>query len=408
MSERAWRLFAPLPAVVLVSAVMVLALNMGVRQTGGLFLEPMTQDLGISWTSFAFAIAMQNLILGAMTPVFGVLADRYGAGRMLALGGILYAIGLLIMALGASEFSLHLGAGVFIGIGVSACGYPMVLSAVARAFSERRRSLALGLAATGGSIGQFLLLPFTQVSIGEIGWSDTLIVLAAFSILIVPLAAMLTGKPEAKSGETAFGGIRAAIGQAGRHRGYQLLTSGFFVCGFHVAFIATHLPAYINTLEFDPLVGATALSLIGFFNILGGLLAGYLGGRHRKKYLLSGIYLARAVVIAVFLVAPKTEVAVWIFGASLGVLWLATVPLTSGLVGDIFGARYMATLFGFVMFSHQIGAFFGAWFGGLSHDLTGSYTAVWVMAIVLGLLAAFLHWPISDKPVAAPATLAQA
>jgi predicted MFS family arabinose efflux permease len=408
MSVRSWRLVAPLPVVVLVSAVMVLALNMGVRQTGGLFLEPMTQDLGISWTSFAFAIAMQNLILGAMTPIMSVLADRYGAGRMLVLGGVFYAIGLLIMALGASEFSLHLGASVFIGIGVSACGYPMVLSAVARAFSERRRSLALGLAATGGSIGQFLLLPFTQVTIGEIGWSNTLIVLAAFSFLIVPLAALLTGKPEAKSGETAFGGIRAAIGQAGRHRGYQLLTSGFFVCGFHVAFIATHLPAYINTLEFDPLVGATALSLIGGFNIIGGLLAGYLGGRHRKKYLLSGIYLARAVVIAIFLVAPKTEIAVWMFGASLGILWLATVPLTSGLVGDIFGARYMATLFGFVMFSHQIGAFFGAWFGGLSYDLTGSYTAVWVMAIVLGLIAAVLHWPISDQPVAEPATLAQA
>ncbi len=400
MSERSWRI----PALVLLSAVVVLALNMGVRQTGGLFLEPMTQDLGISWSSFAFAIAVQNLLLGAMTPVFGVLADRYGAGRLLVLGGVLYGLGLLIMGLGHSEFSLHLGAGVFIGIGVSACGYPMVLSAVARAFSERRRSLALGLAATGGSVGQFLLLPFTQVTIGEIGWSSTLIVLAALAFLIVPLAAMLTGKPEAQAGETAFGGIRAAIRQAGRHRGYQLLTSGFFVCGFHVAFIATHLPAYINTLEFDPMVGATALSLIGGFNIIGGLLAGYLGGRYRKKYLLSGIYLARAVTITLFLIGPKTELAVWLFGASFGILWLATVPLTSGLVSDVFGARYMATLFGFVMFSHQIGAFFGAWFGGLSYDLTGSYTAVWVIAIVLGLLAAVLHWPIADRPVAESAT----
>ncbi len=404
MSERSWRLLAPLaapvPAVVLVSAMLVLALNMGLRQTGGLFLEPMTRDLGISWTSFALAIAIQNLLWGFMTPVVSVLADRYGAGRFLVLGGVIYALGLLIMGLGRSEFSLHLGAGVFIGIGVSACGFPMVLSAVARAFSERRRSLALGVAATGGSVGQFLLLPFTQVTIGEIGWSSTLIVLAALALLIVPLAAVLTGKPEAKAGASAFGGIRAAIGQAGRHRGYQLLTCGFFVCGFHVAFIATHLPAYINTLEFDPLVGATALSLIGGFNIIGGLLAGYLGGRYRKKYLLSGIYLARAFVITLFLVAPKTELTVWLFGASLGILWLATVPLTSGLVGDVFGARYMATLFGFVMFSHQIGAFFGAWLGGLSYDLTGSYTAVWVMAIALGLLAAVLHWPISDRPVA--------
>lgn len=395
-SQPFWRL----PALVLISAMVVLGLNMGVRQTGGLFLEPMTLDLGISRTSFAFAIAIQNLLWGFMTPAVGVLADRYGSGRLLVLGGVLYSIGLLIMGLGQSEFSLHLGAGVFIGLGVSACGFPLVLSAVARAFSERRRSLALGVAATGGSVGQFLLLPFTQVTIGEIGWSSTLIVLAVLAALIVPLAVLLTGRPQASAGESAFGGIRAAIRQAGRHRGYQLLNGGFFVCGFHVSFIATHLPSYINTLKFDPIVGATALSLIGFFNIIGGLLAGYLGGRYRKKYLLSGIYLARAVVITLFLIGPKTELTVWLFGASFGILWLSTVPLTSGLVGDIFGGRYMATLFGFVMFSHQIGAFFGAWLGGLSYDLTGSYTAVWVMAIGLGLLAAVLHWPISDRPVA--------
>jgi MFS family permease len=205
--------------VVLISAMVVLGLSMGVRQTGGLFLEPMTRDLGISWTSFSLAIAVQNLLWGFMTPVMGVLADRYGAGRLLVLGGVLYAIGLLIMGLGMSEFSLHLGAGVFIGIGVSACGFPMVLSAVARAFSERRRSLALGVAATGGSVGQFLLLPFTQVTIGEIGWPSTLFVLAALAALIVPLAVFLTGKPQARAGESAFGGIRAALGQAGRHRG---------------------------------------------------------------------------------------------------------------------------------------------------------------------------------------------
>jgi predicted MFS family arabinose efflux permease len=409
MSEPARRSSVLAPALVLLSAMVVLGLNMGVRQTGGLFLEPMTQDLGISRTSFALAIAIQNLVWGMLTPIVSVLADRYGAGRLLALGGVLYTLGLLIMGLGQSEFSLHLGAGVFIGLGVSACGFPMVLSAVARAVPERRRSLALGVAATGGSVGQFLLLPFTQVTIGEIGWPNTLIALAALAFLIVPLAAMLTGKPETPAGETAFGGIRVAIGQAGRHRGYQLLTGGFFVCGFHVAFIATHLPAYINTLNFDPLVGAIALSLIGGFNIIGGLLAGYLGGRFRKKYLLSGIYLARAIVIALFLIAPKTEIAVWLFGASLGILWLATVPLTSGLVGDVFGARYLATLFGFVMLSHQIGAFLGAWLGGLSYDLTGSYNAVWVMAIVLGLFAAVLHWPISDRPVseAAPSPVTE-
>ena len=397
MADRSWRV----PAVVLFCAMVLLALNMGVRQTGGLFLEPMTQDLGITRTSFALAIAIQNLLWGVLTPVFGVLADRYGTGRWLALGGVIYALGLLIMGLGASEASLHLGAGIFIGFAVSACGFPLVLSAVARAFPERRRSMALGVAATGGSVGQFLLLPFTQVIIGEMGWVGALMVLAALAILIVPFAAALTGRPEASAGEeSAPSGIRAAIDEARNHRGYLLLSGGFFVCGFHVAFIATHLPAYINSFDFDPQVGATALGVIGFFNIIGGLLAGYLGGRFRKKYLLSGIYLARALTITLFMIAPKSELSVWLFSASFGVLWLSTVPLTSGLVGDVFGPKYMATLFGFVMFSHQIGAFFGAWLGGLSYDLTGSYTAVWLMAVALGLLAALLHWPISDRPLA--------
>ncbi len=397
MADRSWRV----PAVVLFCAMAVLALNMGVRQTAGLFLEPMTQDLGITRSSFALAIAIQNLLWGVLTPIFGVLADRYGTARWLALGGVIYALGLLIMGLGGSEASLHLGAGVFIGFAVSACGFPLVLSAVARAFPGRRRSMALGVAATGGSVGQFLLLPFAQIIISDLGWVGALLVLAALAALIVPFAAALTGRPETSaSEESASGGIRAAIDEARRHSGYLLLNGGFFVCGFHVAFIATHLPAYINTFNFDPMVGATALGVIGFFNIIGGLLAGYLGGRFRKKYLLSGIYLARALTITLFMIAPKSELSVWLFSASFGVLWLSTVPLTSGLVGDVFGPKYMATLFGFVMFSHQIGAFFGALLGGLSYDLTGSYTAVWLMAVALGLLAALLHWPIADRPLA--------
>jgi MFS family permease len=369
MAVKSWRV----PAVVLFGAVVVLGLNMGLRQTAGLFLEPMTQDLGITRSSFALAIAVQNLLWGILTPVFGILADRYGTGRWLALGGVIYAAGLLIMGLGGSEASLHLGAGVFIGIAVSACGIPLVLSAVARAVSERRRSMALGVAATGGSVGQFILLPFTQVIIEDLGWVGALVVLAVLAVLVVPLAAALTGRPGATSAGAAAGGIRAAIHEAGRHRGFRLLTAGFFVCGFHVAFIATHLPAYINTFQFAPIVGATALSLIG---------------------------LARALAITLFLIAPKSELSVWLFSASFGVLWLSTVPLTSGLVGDVFGARYMATLFGIVMFGHQIGAFFGAWLGGLSYDLTGSYTTVWLLAIALGLMAAILHWPIADRPLA--------
>jgi MFS family permease len=387
--------------VVLICGAAVLGLNMGIRQTFGLFMEPMTADLGIGRGSFSLAMAVQNLLWGVMTPFFGVFADRYGTGRTLVFGGIVYTAGILIMALGDSLFALHLGAGVMVGVAVSASGFPLVLAAVARAFPAERRSVALGIASAGGSVGQFLLLPISQGLIGGLGWVNALLIMAALAFLIVPLAAALAGKP----GAVAFGAqsLSGAVGDARRHSGYLLLNGGFFVCGFHVAFMATHLPAYITSLGFDPFVGATALALIGFFNIIGGLLAGYLGGRYRKKYLLSGIYLARAVAIVLFMVAPNSELSVWLFSASFGLLWLSTVPLTSGLVGDIFGARYLATLFGIVMFSHQIGAFFGAWLGGLSYDLTGSYTAVWLIAIALGLMAALLHYPIADRPLAAAA-----
>lgn len=384
-----------LPVVILFCGATILALNMGLRQTFGLFLEPITADLDISRGTFSLAIAVQNLLWGFLTPVFSVLADRYGTARFIALGGVVYVAGLLVMALGDSVFALYTGAGVLVGMAVSACGFPLVLAAVARAVPVERRSMALGIASAGGSVGQFLLLPFTQLTMGLFGWAGALLVLALLAALIVPLSAALAGKPaESGIGEQSLG---AAVTEARRHSGYQLLTVGFFVCGFHVAFIATHLPAYINTFGLDPIVGASALGIIGFFNIIGGLLAGYLGGRYRKKYLLSGIYLARAVAITLFVFGPHTQLAVYSFAAVFGLLWLSTVPLTSGLVGDIFGARYLATLFGIVMFSHQIGSFFGAWLGGVSYDLTGSYTSVWVMAIALGLLAAVLHWPIRDR-----------
>jgi len=343
-----------------------------------------------------------------LTPPFGILADRYGTGRCLVFGGVVYVAGIVIMALGDSLLGLYLGGGVLVGIGVAACGFPLVLSAVARAFPPERRSFALGIASSGGSVGQFLLLPFTQMAIGGLGWVEALLTLAALSALIVPLSAALAGRP-AKQLDSHLS-LTGAVVQAGRHRGFRLLTSGFFVCGFHVAFVATHLPAYINSLHFDPLVGATALSLIGFFNIIGGLTAGYLGGRYRKKYLLSFIYVARAVAILGLLYGPRSETTIFVFSGVFGLLWLSTVPLTSGVVGDIFGARYLATLFGIVMFGHQMGAFFGAWLGGVSYDLTGSYEPIWLLAVALGLLAAVLHWPIPDRAMTAeapPATVAE-
>ncbi len=390
---------ARLPLIILVCGASVLALNMGVRQTFGLFLEPMTLDLGISRGNFSLAIAIQNIIWGLLTPLCGILADRYGAGRILVTGGLLYALGIVIMALGASGLAIHLGAGVLVGLAVGASGFPLVLSAIARAVPEERRNMAIALAATGGSVGQFLLLPLAQILIETTGWPGALLIFAGLSALIIPLASGLRGKPDTvSSGATGIGG---AVNQARRHSGYLLLTGGFFVCGFHVAFIGTHLPGYITSCNLAPLVGATALSIIGFFNILGGLAAGVLGSRYRLKYLLSGIYLARAVAIALFLLGPKTDWAVYLFSGAFGLLWLSTVPLTSALVGQIFGPRYMATLFGIVMLGHQLGAFFGAWFGGLSYDLSGSYDAVWIISVLLGLQAAVLHWPIADKPVGA-------
>lgn len=383
------------PAVIIFSAAVILGLNMGLRQTFGLFLEPITFDLEISRSNFALAIAVQNLLWGLLTPFFGMLADRAGTARVLVVGGLIYATGLVLMALSTSAFDVHLGAGIVIGIAVSACGFPMVLAAVARLTTPSRRSLYLGLASAGGSAGQFVLLPFSQLLIEDMGWSQALLILACLSLLIVPLAAALSGKPSTSRHATDQS-LSAALHEASRHRGFILLNGGFFVCGFHVAFIAIHLPGYIVSCNLSPLVGATALGVVGFFNIIGGVMAGVLGGRFRKKNLLALIYLSRALVIAVFMIGPKTEMAVWLFSAAFGLLWLSTVPLTSALVGQLFGPRYMATLVGIVMLSHQVGAFFGAYLGGLSYDLTGSYDSVWYISIALGLLAAAFNWPIKE------------
>lgn len=387
----------PVGTAVVVAGVVMLSLNMGVRQTYGLFLEPMTAALSVSHTTFGFAIAVQNLLWGALTPLCGGLADRYGTGRILAAGGVVYVAGLLMMALAQTPLGLHMGAGILTGIAVSATGFPLVLSVVARAAPPEKRSTWLGTATAGGSMGQFVLLPVTQVMIGGFGWSAALVGLALATALMVPLARPLRGRPGAlKEGDLTLG---AAIAEARAHHGYLLLNAGFFVCGFHVAFVATHFPAYVASQGLASWIGAAALGVIGFFNIIGTFLFGWLGGRYRKKWVLTFVYLARAVAIGALLILPITPWTIWLFAVTFGLLWLGTVPLTSGLVGDIFGPRYLATLFGVVMFSHQIGAFFGAWLGGVSYDLTGSYTVVWLAALTLSLMSAALHAPIEDKPL---------
>ncbi|MFQ6023281.1 MAG: MFS transporter [Acidiferrobacterales bacterium] len=392
-----------MPIVFLICAAVILALSFGIRQSFGLFLDPMTIEFDWTRSVFAFAVALQNLLWGLSQPVFGALADRFGIVRTVLLGAILYVAGLLIMALGGTPEGLYIGTGLLVGFGVSGTSFSLVLSAVARATPPAQRSLALGVVSAGGSFGQFIVPLFAQGSIGGFGWFAALIVLSICAGMMAPLAFGLTRADKTVDESVHLQSLGEALREAAGHKGYWLLNAGFFVCGFHVAFVATHLPAYLVGFDFTPMLAAWALATIGLFNIIGTLAAGALGGRYRKKNVLSGLYFCRSILFALFLVAPVSTTSVLLFSAVMGLLWLGTVPLTGGLVGQIFGPRYMATLFSIVMMSHQIGAFFGAWIGGYVFDLTGSYEVAWMSAIVLGLASAALHMPIADKPLRAEA-----
>lgn len=386
------------PFVILLCGGLVLALNLGLRQSFGLFIEPMNDDLAWGVASFSLAIAVQNLVWGLSQPVFGALADRFGTARTVILGAVLYVAGLLIMAMPGSELIYHLGAGLVVGMGLSGTAFAVVLGAIGRAYPPEKRSMALGMGSAMGSFGQFAIAPTGQALIDALDWSSALLIYAAVAMLMIPCALALAGKPMHDAGAVQQS-LRGALKEASRHSGYWLLTAGFFVCGFHVAFIATHLPGYVESQGLDPAIGAWALALVGLFNIFGTLTAGALGGRYRKKYLLSMLYGFRAVVILAFVLVPPTTVTVLVFAAAIGFLWLSTVPLTSGLVAQLFGPRYMATLFGVVFLSHQVGAFFGAWLGGVLFERTGSYDIVWWLAVALGVVAALIHLPMGDAPV---------
>jgi MFS family permease len=390
-----------LSLILVLCAVTILLLSFGIRQSFGLFLGPMTAGLGISHTVFAFAVALQNLLWGLSQPAFGALADRFGIVRVLIIGGVLYAAGLLIMAFSGSALGLNLSAGLLVGFGVSATSFSLVLSAVARATAPAHRSLALGLVSAGGSFGQFAMPLVAQGLIDHIGWFAALLVLAACAGVMVPAAFGLAAADETAQDTHGSQSLGEALREAAVHNGYWLLNAGFFVCGFHVAFIATHLPAYLVTLNLGAEMGAWALATIGLFNIVGTFAFGFLGGRYRKKKVLAGLYFSRSAVFTAFLLVPASQVSVLLASAAIGLLWLGTVPLTGGIVGQIFGPRYMATLFSIVMMSHQVGAFFGAWLGGYVFDLTGSYNIAWEVAIALGLMSAALHLPIADRPLRA-------
>jgi MFS family permease len=383
---------------ILLGAALVLALSLGIRHGFGLFLAPMSQEFGWGREVFALAIALQNLVWGLAQPFTGAIADRFGAARVVLVGGVLYAVGLALMGLADSPGSLSLSAGLLIGIALSGTSFSVLLGVVGRAVAPERRSMAMGIASAAGSFGQFAMLPATLGLIGWLGWSAALLALGLLVALIVPLAGLIRDYPAAR--QTHEQTLKEALREAAAHSGFWLLALGFFVCGFQVVFIGVHLPAYLVDQHLPAQVGTSVLALVGLFNVFGTYAAGWLGGRMSKPRLLTALYLARAVVIVAFVYSPLTVWSAYAFGIAMGLLWLSTVPLTNGTVATLFGVRNLSMLGGIVFLFHQLGAFLGGWLGGYLYDRTGSYELVWQIAIGLSLLAALLNCPVREQPVA--------
>jgi predicted MFS family arabinose efflux permease len=381
------------------AGALTMSAAMGVRQTFGLFVGPVSSDHGLPISIIAFAVALHNLVWGFAQPVAGAAADRYGTTVVIAVGAIVFAAGLAVAATAGSAPVLVLGFGILVGAGISCTTFGVVLPAVGRAASPERRSMAMGLASAGGSLGQMLLVPFAQGVSDHAGVRIALLALAAVMLMAAPLGVALDRGGATGARARTGPSLEATLAQAVRHRGYGLLTLGFFTCGFQLAFIGTHLPNYLLLCHMPAGLGATALALIGFFNMIGCWICGWLGGRFRQQRLLAWLYLVRAAAIALFFLAPKSEASVVLFAAVMGLAWLGTVPLTSGLVAKVFGLAHLGTLFGICFLSHQIGSFLGAWLGGYLFDLTGSYAAVWTATALAGVVAAVLHFPIDDAPV---------
>ncbi|WP_253443261.1 MFS transporter [Halomonas sp. Y3] len=383
--------------LLIVLGSLVVTLAMGLRHGFGLFLEPMSAELGWGRGVFAFALAIQNLLWGLSQPFAGALADRFGAARVVVAGGVLYALGLLFMGLSESALGMTLSAGVLIGLGLSGTTFSVILGAVGRAVAPEKRSMAMGIVSAAGSFGQFAMLPGTLGLLEWLGWSAALLVMGAIAALMLPLGAMLRDRPSPKAaGDISLG---AALNEAANHRGFWLLCLGFFVCGFQVVFIGVHLPGYLFDNQIAVQVGSTVLALVGLFNIFGTYAAGWLGGRYAKPRLLTWLYLIRGVVITLFLVAPLSPGSAYLFGIAMGLLWLSTVPLTNGIVASVFGVQHLSMLGGIVFLFHQLGSFMGVWLGGLLYDLHGDYAVVWNIAILLSVVAAALHWFINEAPV---------
>jgi len=400
MTARTWRT----PTVVLSCGGVILTVALGIRHNFGLYLQPMTVDLGIGREVFSFAIAIQNLVYGIAQPFTGMIADKFGTARVVVGGALLYAVGLVLMSMSSAGWELNLTAGVLIGIALGCSGFSIVFGVVARAVPASRRTAALGVVGAAGSFGQFVMLPYGQTLISNLGWHHALLVLAATVLIVVPLSTALVEDKQKQAKQQQFSqSIPEAMREAFSHRGYVLLCTAYTVCGFQLMFISVHFPAYLLDQHMSAQTGMTALALVGLFNIFGSYIWGWLGGRYTKKYLLSALYFTRAVAIAFFIAAPLSSLSIYTFAAVIGFLWLGTVPLTSGVIAQVFGVQYLSTLTGSAFLFHQVGSFLGVWIAGYLFDATGSYTLMWILTIAMGVLAAILNLPIDERQLARPA-----
>lgn len=393
-SGRDWR---GNPWLAVIAGGLVMGLALGVRHAQGIFLVPVTLDQGWTREAFGFAIALQNLVWGVAQPFTGMIADRFGSRRVMIAGLVCYGVGLLLMAQAPTVAAFTLSAGLLVGVALSGTAFAVVYGGLSRMMPPERRGWALGMAGAIGGLGQFFMVPVAQGLIGGLGWAGALVVLGIACGLLLPAALPMRDRP---GGGPAGQSLGAALREAFGHRGFWLLNLGFFACGFQLAFIGTHLPAYLLDKGMSGNHAVAGLAIIALANVAGTYVCGWLGGLHRRKYLLSGVYLLRAAAMAAFVLLPLTPASLYLFCAVMGFIWLGTVPLTTGLIAQVFGVQYITTLFGFVFFGHQLGSFFGVWLGGLVFDATRSYDLIWLGAIALGVIAALLHAPIDDREVA--------
>lgn len=380
----------------------IVTLSMGIRHGFGLWLQPITLERGWTRETFALAMAVQNLAFGLAGPLTGMLADRFGAFRVIVVSGLMYALGLALMALSTTGLGFTATAGLLIGVAQSGCTYAVVFGVIARNVAPERRAMTMAMAAAAGSFGQFLMVPVESWLIAHQGWQNALLWLALSAIAIAPLAWGLR-EPAAPAGGAAQQSVGAALREAFAYPSFRLLMAGYFVCGFHLLFIGVHMPSFLKDQGLDPSVATTALALIGLFNVFGSYGVGVIGERFAKRHILACIYALRSVAIIAFIAVPMTPWSVYIFASVMGLLWLSTVPITNALIAQIFGPRFMSMLSGFVFLSHQVGAFLGAWLGGKIFDVTGSYTMMWWLSVALGIFAALINLPVRETPIARPA-----